>query len=62
MATAYLWIAEEAKIHPANPELLGVISLVWVGAALATVVVPLFVLMSKSRPKDQPPTEEGDHG
>lgn len=52
MATAYLWMAAEADVHPANPTLLGAISLLWIVAALATVAMPLIALVLSQRSRD----------
>ena len=47
LASAYLWVADAAKTHPANPELPLVLVVIFVLAALAAVAVPLFVLAAQ---------------
>ena len=49
MASAYLWIADEAGAHPLNPELPLVLLLIFGLVALTTVAIPIFALMSKSK-------------
>lgn len=60
MATAYLWMAAEARIHPANPALLGEISLLWILAALATVMMPLTALVISRQSDGSSPRENAD--
>ena len=60
MAPAYLWIAAEADIHPANPALLGEISLLWILAALATVMMPLAALVVSRQSNGSSPRENAD--
>lgn len=61
MASAYLWIAAEAGVHPANPALLGAISLLWVVAALVTVAIPLTALVIAPRSRSPSSDERSDH-
>ena len=46
LASAYLWIAEEASIHPADPDLIAGISIVW-AMVLVVFIIPLVVLATK---------------
>ena len=61
MASAYLWIAGEAGIHPANPTLLTPLLLLLAMGALVTVGVPLVALASKPQPDDQSSSEDDNH-
>ena len=59
MASAYLWIAGEADIHPRNPALPLTISLLF--AAVAVIFVgPVIALSSSPQSHDQSHGEEGD--
>ena len=48
LASAYLWIAAEAEIHPADPQLMAQLSFIWIAVLLA-FVIPLIVLVSRKR-------------
>lgn len=52
LASAYLWVADAAETHPTNPELPVVLAVIFGLAAVATVVVPLFVLTTKQDSTD----------
>ena len=52
MASAYLWIAAEARAHPADPALPGVLLVLLVVTALSTIAIP-FLAMG-----DKPPSHD----
>ena len=58
LASAYLWMAAEANIHPADPELLRTISIIWIAVAVVTIIIPLTSLMLTPQSKDQPSKDE----
>ena len=46
LASAYLWIADEAGIHPRDPKLLLDLSLVWIAASIISSTLILAVILS----------------
>lgn len=44
MASAYLWIADEAETHPLDPELPVVLLALLIAAALATIAIPTIAI------------------
>ena len=67
VASAYLWMAAEAGVHPFSLELPVTLSILLGLAAMTTLAVPLFALGARLRSNDQPlakedeSSEEGDH-
>ena len=57
IASAYLWIAAEARVNPFDPELPLVLGILLAAAAVATISVPLLYLSGKPRPNNQSPSE-----
>ena len=53
LGSAYLWIADAAKTHPANPELPLVLGIIFGLAAVATITVPLVVMSMGRNPNDR---------
>ena len=60
VASAYLWMADEAGTHPLDPRLPIFIGVLLAFAALMTLMTlfPLIALKSKPRPNDQPSSED----
>ena len=54
MASAYLWVADAAKVHPASLELFLFTGLFWLTCALLAIMVLLFRLGARRGPKDPP--------
>ena len=57
IAGAYLWIAGEADIHPADPVLLRLVSFTWIAASFVTILVPLIGIAIGSKSDDR--SDEG---
>lgn len=57
MASAYLWIADEASTHPSNPELPLVLLVTFAAAGVTTISIPILALRSKPKLSDQPDLE-----
>ena len=60
MAGAYLWLADEANVHPTDPELFGAMSLVLIAAALVTITIPLLTGTFTSESIDRSISEEAE--
>ena len=58
MAGAYLWIADEANIHPADIDLLVSLVAVWVLTACAASFVVGFIVLAKWSPAAKKPPDE----
>ncbi len=58
MASAYLWVAGEAEVHPADPELFLFTGMFWLTCALLAVVVLVFGLGNRRGPKDPPADDQ----
>ncbi len=54
MASAYLWVAAESEVHPANPGLFAGTIGFWLTCALLAIVVLVFRLGARRGPKDPP--------
>ena len=49
LASAYLWIAAEAGVHPANPVLFGQIGFIWLLCAILAVLIAMMLLFIRKR-------------
>ena len=60
IATAYLWHAAEAEVHPSDVALLTNISILFLLAIVATATVPLIGIVVRLRSSHQSHSEQGD--
>ena len=61
MASAYLWIAAEAGVHPSEPSLPVYLLVIGGLAAPAVVAIPLFTLVWEQLANNQSPNGEQDN-
>ncbi len=58
VASAYLWIAAEARVHPSDPQLPLILGILLLVAAFATIVVPFLAFSVRQRPSNQDNDEQ----
>ncbi len=56
-ASAYMWIAAEARVHPFDPQLPLILGILLLLAAIATIAVPFLALSVRQQPSNQDPEE-----
>ena len=63
VASAYLWMASEARVHPFDPQLPLILGILLLLAAFATIAVPLLALSVRQQSTNQESNEqdEPDH-
>ena len=48
IAGAYLWIADEVGVHPADPMLFGAVGVLWIAVAVFAFAVSMILLIARN--------------
>ena len=60
VASAYLWIAAEGRVHPFDPQLPLILGILLLLAAFATIAVPFLALSVRQQPSNQDSDEQDE--